>query len=478
MIPVKGRYVKQTDNPKKGRSAGRACPASVINMKNAAPITNELTQSFAEGYAQNAHYRAMANALTRNGISGIACRHDSLRDTNYKFSLDIKTLPAADQKSTGRCWLFAGLNVLREIVAKKHNLEKFELSQNYVAFWDKYEKVNYFLESVIDLIDRPVDDRHLTWVLSTGIQDGGQWDMFVNIVKKYGIVPKDAMAETHQSSNTGQMNGLLNIKLRQYAARLQAMFREGAAPAALQAEKAGMLKEAYAFLRMNFGAPPESFDFEYVDKDKKYGVQRGYTPLSFCKEYIGESLDEYVSVINAPTKDKPYGKTFTVDYIGNVVGGSEILYLNLEMRELIDLAVRQLKDGEVVWFGSDVGMYGDRDSGVWNDEGYDYDTAFSMDFSLSKELMLDYRQSSMNHAMVITGVNFGADGNPNRWKIENSWGDKKGDEGYYLMSASWFEKFVYQAVVNKKYLSAAQLDALSGAPIRLNPWDPMGTLAE
>ena len=446
-------------------------------MKNAAPITGELTQSFREGYASNAHYRAMANALTRNGISGIACDHGSLRETNYKFSLDIKTLPAAHQQSTGRCWLFAGLNVLREMVAKNYNLDKFELSQNYVAFWDKYEKVNYFLESVIDLIDRPVDDRHLCWVLSTGIQDGGQWDMFVNLVKKYGLAPKDAMAETHQSGNTWQMNALLNLKLRQYAARLQAMYREGAGAAALQAAKAEMLREAYAFLRMNFGSPPEAFDFEYVNKDKKYGVRRGFTPLSFYKEYIGGALDDYVSVINAPTQDKPYGKTYTVDYIGNVVGGGEIFYLNLEMPELIELTLKQLKDGEVVWFGSDVSMYGDRDSGVWNDRAYDYESAFSMDFSLSKELMLDYRQSAMNHAMVITGVNLGADGAPNRWKIQNSWGEKSGCEGYYLMSASWFEKFVYQAVVHKKYLSAAQAEALGQAPIRLSPWDPMGTLA-
>ena len=180
-------------------------------MINAAPITRELTQSFTENYLTNAHYRAMANALTRNNISAIACNHASLQDTNYKFSINIKTLPTTNQYSTGRCWLFAGLNVMREIIAKKHNLEKFELSQNYTAFWDKYEKVNYFLESVIDLIDRPVDDRHMTWLLSTGIQDAGQWDMFVNVVKKYGIAPKDAMADTFQSNNTWQMNNLLNL---------------------------------------------------------------------------------------------------------------------------------------------------------------------------------------------------------------------------------------------------------------------------
>jgi len=447
-------------------------------LKNAAPLSPQLTQGFAAQYESNPHLRAMANALTKNAVADVVVPHESYRNAAFKFSLNIKTLPVTNQKSSGRCWIFAALNVLREIIAKKHNMKKFELSENFAAFWDKYEKINYFLESAIDLVDADIDDRKLVWLLQTGIGDGGQWDMFVNIVEKYGIAPIDAMPETHQSSNTRQMNYLINRRMRACAAAFRKARAGGAGQAELSKMKEGMMKEFYAFLRMNFGAPPTSFDFEYVDKEGVYGVERNLTPLSFAKMYLGDTLKDYVSLIDAPTKDKPYGATYTVDYINNVVGGRDILYLNLPMAELVDLTLKQLKDGEPVWFGSDVGHFGDREKGVWDDGAYDYDGAFQMDFGMSKEDLLDYRHAAMNHAMVITGVNLDESGKPTRWKIENSWGDEKGEKGYYLMTDTWFSQYVFQSVVHKKYLNAEQRAALEKPPKRLNPWDPMGTLAD
>ena len=447
-------------------------------LQGAKPITAQNLDRFQEHYDQNPLLRAMSNVLTENSIADIANVHGARSAEQFHFSLEIPTLPAANQKASGRCWIFAGLNVLREKIAKKYNLEGFELSQNYTAFWDKYEKINYMLESIIDLADRPTDDRVLTWVLQVGIQDGGQWDMLVNVIQKYGLVPQSAMVETFQSSNTGRMNHLINRRMSIYAAAIQKMYREGKTRDEIRIEKEKMLDEMYGFLCANFGVPPKTFDFEYTDKDKNYGIIRDLTPMQFLNEYVEGDLDAYVSIINAPTQDKPYNHAYTVDYLGNVVGGKDVLYLNLEMDAMKDLIIRQLQDGEVVWFGSDVGYDGNRKMGVWDDKAFDYETAFGMNFNLTKEDGLNYWRSAMNHAMVITGVNLDENGKPNRWKIENSWGDENGNKGYYLMSDTWFDHYVYQAVVHRKYLSARQLEDLEKEPKHLNPWDPMGSLAD
>ena len=447
-------------------------------MKHAAAISPAMTSGFSKLYNESAAKRAMTNALAKTDLADVTFDNRRLRGDRFHFSVKIPTMPVTDQKSSGRCWLFAGLNLLREEVAKKCRLESFELSQNYIAFWDKYEKINYFLESVIDLIDNPPYERTLCWILSTGVQDGGQWDMFVSLVEKYGIVPKEAMDETYQSSHTNRMNQLLNRKLRQYAARLQRLHREGAGLEALQKEKEAMLEEMYGFLCTCLGDPPASFDFACTDKEKEYHIDRNLTPRQFYDKYIGLALEDYVSVIHSPTEDKPYYQSYTVDYLGNVVGGHDIRYLNLPMEELTALVVKQLQDGRLVWFGSDVAPCGDRERGIWDIAAFDYQSAFGMDFSMSKADMLDYRESAMNHAMVITGVDLDEAGKPTRWKIQNSWADKNGDKGYYLMSADWFDMYVYQAVIHKDYLSAAQLEAYRAEPKHLTPWDPMGTLAD
>lgn len=300
--------------------------------------------------------------------------------------------------------------------------------------------------------------------------------MFVNLVEKYGVVPKSAMEETYQSSNTRDMNALLNSRLRLCAAKLRETVQNGGDA---QAEKKEMMSDIYSFLCMCFGKPPKTFDFEYVDKDKKYHVVRNLTPKTFYEEYVGLKLrEDYVSIINSPTEDKPFGKSYTVDYLGNVAEGAPVRYYNLPMDTLKSLIIRQLSDGEVVWFGSDVGKYGERDMGLWCTECYDFEGTYGMQFDMAKGAGLDYRESAMNHAMVITGVDLDEEGNARKWKIQNSWSDEHGDKGYYLMSADWFDRYVYQAVINKKYLTKEQLEEAAGEPVHLNPWDPMGTLAQ
>lgn len=424
-----------------------------------------------EEYEKDLSRVILKRALTSTELNQIALKQESKAFSTFMFSKEIKTLPVTNQKKTGRCWIFAGLNVLREIIAKENKLKDFELSQNYIAFYDKLEKINYFLESVDDFLESDKDDRTLQHLVRTGIQDGGQWDMFVALIDKYGIVPKNAMDETANSSSTKIMNQFINLKLREYVAKARDNKNKK------EQFKQQTLKELYSFLISNFGNPPKTFDFEYVDKDNNYNLESNYTPKVFADKYIGNILDEYVSIINSPTDDKPFNKTYTVAYLGNVIEGRKIKYLNLEMKDLKKMVIQQLDNDEVVWFGSDVQYYGDRVEGIWADDRFDYEKVLGFGLNLEKSSMLDFGHSQMNHAMVITGYAM-KEGKPTKYKIENSWGDKTGKKGYYLASDSWFEKFVYQAVINKKYLSEEQKKIWKEEPIVLKPWDPMGSLAK
>lgn len=433
-----------------------------IKKENLENIENEYKKDIANTIARR--------ALVKSKISDLTKVNEQTEFTRNMFSINLKTLPVTNQKRSGRCWIFAGCNVIREKIAEKYNLKDFEISQNYIAFYDKLEKCNYLLESIISLKNSPKDDRTLDYLLSTGVQDGGQWDLFVNIVNKYGVVPKNAFPETFQSSNTNEIDGLLNKYIRKFAYDIRNNEEN------IEARKEKSIKEIYSILCSCFGIPPKTFTFEYVNKDKKYNIVKDLTPMKFYKEIVPINLDDYVSIINSPTDDKPFGKTYTVDYLGNVIEGNEVLYLNLEIERLKELAINQLKDGETVWFGSDCGKAGDREGGVWDDATFDIDTLFKINSQMSKGAMLDTRESAMNHAMVITGVNLDNE-TPTKWKIENSWGDEVADKGYYVATDSWFTKYVYQVVVNKKYLTKEERESLKAEKIRLKPWDPMGTLA-
>lgn len=443
-----------------------------VNVEEFSVDSSKL-KGFAKKYDKDSRNVLLRHALNKNSISDVVYDAKNEADTNYDFSIEVKTLPVCNQKRSGRCWIFAACNVLREKIAKEINVENIEISQNFIAFYDKLEKANFLLTSIADLAKEEPDSRVLMHLLVNGVSDGGQWDMFVNVVKKYGIVPKNNMKETKQSSGTYESNVLINSLCRQFAAEVQ----RGESKKEVAELKNEYLAKIYNLLCNSFGVPPTKFDFEYTDKDGKYHLEAGYTPKSFFDKYVGADIDEYVSIINSPTKDKPYNKIYTIDYLNNVVEGKPITHLNLPMERVKELIIEQLKNGEVVWFGSDVSNYGDRSVGLWDDLSFDYASAFDFDIKFSKENMLDYHESCMNHAMVLTGVNI-KDGKPNRWKVENSWGSESGNKGYYLMSDSWFDRYVYQAVIKQKYLNDAEKEALKGKLVLLAPWDPMGTLAD
>ncbi|NMP23333.1 C1 family peptidase [Sulfobacillus sp. DSM 109850] len=417
--------------------------------------------------------QVIANAIIKNGVQAVAQKRQRVAEMTYTFSHQIQTGAITNQKQSGRCWLFAGLNVMRKPMADRLHVKDFELSQAYMMFYDKLEKANYFLESIMATMDEPVDGRLVSWLLQAPLQDGGQWDMFVNLVEKYGVVPKWVMPESFHSSNSRAMNQLMTAKLREDAARLRALART---PDQMREAKNTMMGEIYGMLAHFLGEPPERFVFTYEDDDHQFHDEGLLTPHEFLARFNSVDLNQYVSVINAPTPDKPFNQTYTVDYLGNVVGGRSVLYLNLPVEEFKALAQRQLEDGEPVWFGCDVGKMSDRESGILDVDQYAYDAALGVTLGLTKAERLMYGESLMTHAMVLTGVNV-ADGQPNRWKVENSWGPDAGNRGFFVMSDAWFNEYMYQVVVQRKYLSQAQLQALETPARHLPPWDPMGSLA-
>ncbi len=422
--------------------------------------------------------RLALNAVTKNGISAVALNREVLMRTNHTYSHFIKTPEATNQKSSGRCWLFAALNTFRLAAMEKMNLEKFELSQAYPFFWDKLEKSNYFLENIILTRDEPLDGRLVMALLADPIPDGGQWDMLVNLVKKYGVVPKSVMPETKCSSATRYMNALVVAKLREYAHDLRSMYADGASPEEMRTAKAEMMKTIYRMLVIHLGKPPLEFEWEWRDKDNEFHRHEGrLTPQEFFAEYVGIDLDDMVCLINAPTADKPYGKMYTVQYLGNVVGGQIVRYLNVDIETLKKCVVDTIVDGQVVWFGSDVGKFFEREAGILDLEVHDLELVYGEPLKQDKAGRLDYGQSRMTHAMVLTGVDLDEAQRPRKWRVENSWGDKIGDKGYMVMSDAWFDEYLYEVVVSKSKLPPELLAVLDTEPIELPLWDPMGALA-
>lgn len=437
-----------------------------INAQSLAKLKKE--------YLANPKNTVVRHALSKTKISDLVYVDNAQVDTVQKFNIEVKSLPVCNQRQSGRCWIFAGLNVIREKIAKEINCPNFELSQNYISLYDKIEKCNWAMEVLISMKDRDIDDRELKFILSCPVGDGGQWDMFVSLVDKYGLMPKDAHFENTQSNSTMFSNRLINTTLRQFAAAVH-----NKSDKEVEALRDEYLVKFYNLLSNCFGVPAEKFEFSYIDKDGKLHEEGEYTPVEFAEKFhIKEYLSNMQSIVNAPTSDKEYLKTYTIKYLGNVVGGKKVIHLNLEMSRVEELIIDQLKDGKVVWFGSDVGYYGDRTSGTWDISMFDYKTPFDMDYEMDKAESMDYLVSAMNHAMVITGVQLDKAGKPVRWKIENSWGADVGDKGYFVMSERFFEKYVYQAVVEKDYLNEKELAALKDEPVELKPWDPLGTLAD
>ena len=441
-------------------------------------LEQDFTDKLYAAYEANSKYAAMENAISHNGLLASLEKRGAAVENTPVFSLDLTKDKVSDQKASGRCWMFAALNTFRHKMIAGFQLEDFELSQAHTFFWDKYEKSNWFLEQVIATADQELTSRKVKFLLDTPQQDGGQWDMVVALFEKYGVVPKSVYPESISSSNSRELNQILNKLLRQDAQILRELREKGAESSELQAKKEELLQEVFNFLAMNLGLPPRQFDFSYRDKDNHFHSESGLTPLTFYQKYVDLKLEDYVSIINAPTADKPYGRSYTVEMLGNVVGSKPVRYLNVEMDRLKELAIAQMQAGETVWFGSDVAQSSNRKAGVMAEGMHDFTASMDIRLTQDKAGRLDYSESLMTHAMVLTGVDLDENGRAKKWKVENSWGEKVGNKGYFVASDAWMGEYTYQIVVRKEFLTAAELAAYEAEPLVLAPWDPMGALAK
>lgn len=420
------------------------------------------------------------NAVTAQGIREVARVPEAVAANTGTFDVEVRQGKRCDQKRSGRCWMFASLNTMRTRIIDRYNLKTLELSQAYPLFFDKVEKSNWFLENILDTLDEPLSGRLMAHLLADPISDGGQWDMFRALVRKYGVVPKEAMPETACSSNTRDMDAYLTRYLRGAAKRLRESHEAGVGTDDLRAMKKEMMGEVTSLLITCLGEPPVQFDVRLRDKDDELVLSGTYTPQEFFDKVVSMPVDDYVSVISAPTADKPFGHTYTVDRLGNVVEAGGVRYLNLPVERLKELAVAQLQDGLPVWFGCDVVQSFIRDEGIMDTASLDVDGLFGfpVEGCLDRAERLDYGESLMTHAMVLEGVNLDAAGNPTLWKVENSWGDKRAKDGFDSITDAWFDQYVYQVVVDKRFLSDSERKTYeTEEPTVLAPWDPMGSLA-
>jgi bleomycin hydrolase len=454
-------------------------PSKPQNSGSIAALTPELLASFRKDFQSKPAYALAQNAVTQVTVDDVALNRSVITTTDHTFSHVLDDWSCTNQKKSGRCWCFAGLNLFRAGAMKKMNLKDFEFSQNYTLFWDKFERSNYFLEAIIETAmgGRDVDDRTVAFLLDKPLEDGGQWNMFVNIVKKHGLVPKSAMPESQSSSDTQKMNSIVIHKLREGAKTLRELRSKAAPIEALRAAKNEILKVVHRILCIHLGTPPTTFDWQWNDKDRNFHRDGGMTPHQFAEKYVELKLDEYVCLVHDPRPTSPVNRTFTVEYLGNVVGGQRVVYLNIDIPLMKKIAMETIMGGEPVWFGCDVGKMMRRDLGVWDQKLFDFDTLYDTSFNLSKADRLVYHQTLMTHAMVFTGVDV-VHNHPRRWRVENSWGEENsGRKGFYVMNDSWFDEHMFEIAANKSHLPQELLKALDEEPIVLPAWDPMGALA-
>ena len=433
-------------------------------------------QSLRDSFTADETNRIAMNAVTAAGIDKVAKNYDRARLLQRRFSTIVDNGEVTHQDRSGRCWLFSSLNVARFVAKKNMDLEQFEFSQNYAMYYDKLERVNYFLKDMACLVEagEPEDSRLVQHLLREVMGDGGQWTMAMNVYKKYGAVPKDLFPETESSKNTGPMNNKLCELMRQAVAHMYEN-PENIDQIVKNATEAG-----HRILTIHLGEPPVSFDWEWTDKDDEFHRDGEITPVEFWKKYVGSAdLESYVCLVDDPRKEHPKGRKIAIEHLGNVVGGDATEYLNVPNQFMKDCVRRVLvEQGIPVWFGAECGPMMDREAGAWATDLFEYDRVYGVRFDLSKEQRVRFGNSAMDHAMAFAGVDVADDGTTTRrWRVENSWGDKIADKGYFTMSDDWFTEYVYEVAVPKALLPEEYQKALEEPAISLPAWDPMGALA-
>ena len=427
---------------------------------------NDITSS----YKMDASDKAIHNALSTSSINTLSLNHDRLKDTDTYFSNKVDTKGITNQKSSGRCWLFTGLNVMRADMINKYDLPEFQLSQNYNSFWDLFEKSNLFLQTVIETAKEPFDNRRVEWLFNNPIGDGGQFTGVIDIISKYGVVPSQVMPETAQSDNTSMMRQLLGLKLKEWGLKLRKMAADGAKTGQLEKTKIDMLKQVYRFLALNLGVPPSSFEWTRLNTKGEPVDTKTYTPQQFYKEFIGADLKNgYVMMMNDPSR--PYWNVYEIDLDRHMYDGENWKFVNVPMEIIKETAIKSLKDSTMMYFSCDVGKFIDRDRGRLDLDTYDYESLFGITFPMTKAERIATGASASTHAMTLSGVDLDKDGKPKKWLVENSWG-KGANNGYLIMTDDWMNEYLFRLVAEKQYVPSEVLEVLkTKKPILLPAWD-------
>lgn len=474
-----------------GLVAGAAAQEGALTQAQIERIRSE--------FKMDASTRAMRNALTSTSIRDIAENRDILSAHNKQFSHKIKTKGISNQKSSGRCWMFAGFNTIKPVILNELDLDSFEFSHIYLQFWDKMEKANSFLEYMIEYRDRDLQDREVVFLLKSPAPDGGYWENFADLVTKYGVIPKEAMAETASSESTGMMNSALARILRKDAVELREIYKETGSVRKMQEAKPRMLAEVYRVLVLNLGEPPEEFSWRHKAKADKASEKRAeseaegegevedeksddydveqdwsqariFTPKAFYNEFVGLDLGQYVNITDDPIR--PKGGHYEITMTKNLYDGRNANYANVELSTLKELVVKVLLDNKPVYFAADVSPDQDSKGGIMARNLYDYESIYGVGMGLNKTERILFRDSTINHGMAFIGVDL-ADGKPVKWLVENSWGSDRGSGGLWTMYDDWFVDNVYNIIVHRDYVPDEIRRILEQPTEKLPVWDPM-----
>ena len=437
-------------------------------------ITRKQVAELRKGFAADPSNKVAQNAVTNVQLPDLTLDRSLVQNMDSSFSTKLDDWKVTAQMRSGRCWLFATLNLFRVGAMKKMNLKNFEFSQAHIHFWDKFERANHLLEAIIKTAERPVDDRTIHFLLSDPIGDGGQWNMAMNLIRKHGLVPKSAYPESNTSSATRWMNTELKNILRSSACEIRAILEGGGTEDEAREHKEKRIADIWKMLCIHLGTPPKTFDWQWRDKDDKFHRKGRMTPQQFAAEYVDIEWEDYVCIVNDPRNE--YYRTYTVDFLQNVAGGPPVVYLNVPSKEMKAVTRRLLEDGMPVWMGCDVGKEMDRKKGLWDADLFDVEGLYGVEYGMDKADRLRHNQTMMTHAMLFTGVDV-VNGRVRRWRVENSWGADTGQKGYYTMNDNWYDQYMFEIAAPTSYLNEKMVAGLETEPVVLPAWDPMGSLA-
>ncbi len=436
-------------------------------------ITSEMMQQIKKSYGGSASDKAMRNILVNQSPAKLAMNYENATKFDSHFSNRVVSKAVTDQKSSGRCWMFTGMNVMRNKAIRQHNLPAdFQFSQAYTFFYDQLEKSNLFLQAIIDTYKKPMTDQEVEWLFKNPIGDGGQFTGIANLVEKYGLVPSDVMPETYNTNNTSSISNLLSLKLREFGLELRELAAaKGATPHKLESRKTEMLGTIYRMLALTMGEPPAEFTWtERNAKGEVVSTER-YTPMSFYAKYAKTDFSKYYMVMNDPTRE--YYKVYEIQYDRHVYDGQNWKYINLPMSDIAPMCIASIKDSTMMYFSCDVGKFLDRDKGFMDPNNFDYSSLMGTTFGMDKKQRVSTFASGSSHAMTLCAVDLDKDGKPLKWMVENSWGPNYGYQGNLIMTNDWFNEYMFRVVLEEKYIPANIRALLSQTPILLPAWDPM-----